>query len=134
MSNFALQVNRFVQKAKKRQDEAVRKIALELYQKIVIKTPVDTGRARANWAVGLNRMPASTTSKTQWRAVKKAAEDLMKRIVAGDIIYITNNLDYIIYLEQGTSQQAPAGMVAVTLREYPGIVQKSVREVKAENP
>jgi len=31
--------------------------------------------------------------------------------------YITNNVHYVKYLENGTSQQAPKGMVGVTLIE-----------------
>jgi len=38
-------------------------------------------------------------------------------------IFIVNNLVYIIPLEHGHSQQAPAGMVGVTIAEYPGIVR-----------
>jgi hypothetical protein len=33
------------------------------------------------------------------------------------VVYITNNVDYIIKLEEGHSQRAPSGMVSVTLAE-----------------
>ena len=35
----------------------------------------------------------------------------------GDVIYITNNVDYINELDKGTSQQAPNGMVSLTINE-----------------
>ena len=35
----------------------------------------------------------------------------------GDVIYITNNVDYINELDKGSSQQAPNGMVSLTINE-----------------
>ena len=41
----------------------------------------------------------------------------------GDAIYITNNLPYAQVLENGHSQQAPTGMLAITVAEFNGIVE-----------
>ena len=42
----------------------------------------------------------------------------------GDTIYLANNLPYIRKLEEGSSQQAPAGMVALSVQEFSAIVDK----------
>ncbi len=41
----------------------------------------------------------------------------LKDLGAFQIVYIANNVNYIIYLEDGTSKQAPEGMVAITMQE-----------------
>ena len=43
-------------------------------------------------------------------------------MVAGDVIYLTNNLPYAVPLEEGYSKQAPAGMVALTVQDFQSVV------------
>jgi len=40
------------------------------------------------------------------------------------VIYLTNNLPYAQRLEEGYSQQAPAGMVALTIQEFQAIANE----------
>ena len=47
---------------------------------------------------------------------------------AGHVFYLVNNLPYIRRLEQGWSQQAPAGMVAVTVSEFQQTVARAATE------
>jgi len=42
-------------------------------------------------------------------------------------IYITNNLDYISELEDGSSRQSPSGMVAVTMLELEAGIKNVLR-------
>jgi hypothetical protein len=51
---------------------------------------------------------------------------------AGDTIYLTNNLPYIRRLEEGYSQQAPAGMVALTVQEFAQVVNQISVEVSRQ--
>ncbi len=93
-------------------DKTVRKIALELYDGITAKTPVDTGRAKGNW----NLSAGKKNTKVNVMAKGKQGVSLKK----GDgekPIYITNSLPYIYALEHGHSQKASAGMVAITVNE-----------------
>jgi hypothetical protein len=91
-------------------DTVVRKIALELYDGFTEKTPVDTGRAKGNWNLSVNRINTSVN----WSATQKQNVSIKK----GDgvkIIYISNSLPYIFALENGSSDQSPKGMVKVTV-------------------
>lgn len=117
---------------------AFRDVAFEIHAKIVQRTPIDTGRAKASWRLnpdtadtsveplladkvnpiggaiiekaGPNEHPLySNQAAAVARAQQQKIREGTKRIV------ISNNLDYIEKLENGTSQQAPAGMVAVTI-------------------
>lgn len=93
-------------------DLVVRKVALDLYGRITKKTPVDTGRARANWNLSIGS-PDLTVDDD---ATKIKSASLSKGDGEKDI-YIANNLPYISALEHGHSKQAPRGMVALSIKE-----------------
>jgi hypothetical protein len=97
--------------------EASRGLARDVLEGVVLRTPVRTGRARANWRVGLERPP---------EGVLEAADPDGRTTIAGSVatiararpfgtIWIANNLPYIGVLEHGSSKQAPRGIVAATL-------------------
>lgn len=124
MGQFSNDLAKFETKTLAKLDLAVRKIALELFQRIILRTPVDTGRARANWQVAIGRVPEGTLElddKTGTATVSKASA-AVSGVVAGDIVYLTNNLSYSVPLEEGHSTQAPGGMVNLTVQEFQSIV------------
>jgi hypothetical protein len=109
----------------------VRKVAFTALKGIVLKTPVDTGRARANWSVTLGKPTtlqvdgafapiSSKIHETQIAAktIAAGAEKIAEASPSSEIIWINNNLPYIEALEHGHSQQqAPKGMVAITVND-----------------
>lgn len=113
LSQFARRIRGLGARVERNSGVIVREIAGTINQTIVFATPVDTGRARANWQVGVGSSPqaelqeddpggGSTVARNQG-AIASARE--------GDIIYISNNVRYITRLNQGSSAQAPAGFV-----------------------
>ena len=58
-----------------------------------------------------------SSSETPPSAILKEAEQTASGSQLGDDIWISNNLPYIEALEEGHSQQAPHGMVALSLAE-----------------
>jgi len=124
MAGFANQMKAWERKTERKMDLAVRKIALEMFRKIILKSPVDTGRFRGNWQLAIGSVPEGTLElddKTGTATIAKGAATVMG-INAGDTIYFANNLPYARRLEEGYSQQAPAGMVALTIQEFQSIV------------
>jgi hypothetical protein len=117
MSTFTLDVSKFIDKTSKTADAEVRKICLDLLTGIVLKTPVDTGRARANWFTSINSPSANVTVSTDPSGSSTISSGLSAISKAtGNVLWITNNLPYIYRLEfEGWSKQAPAGMVRVTV-------------------
>lgn len=69
-------------------------IVSELFDRIVERTPVDTGLCMASWEI--------------------------QKIGVGRY-QIYNPIEYVSYLEDGHSQQAPDGIVEPTLAEVPEI-------------
>jgi hypothetical protein len=127
--SFELDLRHFQRKSNLRTATVVRKIALDVLVRVVKRTPVDTGRARANWQTTVGQMAdgeVDSTDPTGGESIGKGATEIESWDPSKAAVFLTNNVPYIGYLESGSSQQAPAGMVAVTLSEYPGIVDKNV--------
>lgn len=112
----------------KRLDESAAKVTrrtvLAIDQAVVMATPVDTGRARSNWITAIGFRPehtqepyspgemGTTGGANAQAAIAQCAAAMGKyRKSEGPSIFITNNLPYIVPLNQGWSQQAPAGFV-----------------------
>lgn len=79
--------------------------ALELFSQVIQKTPVKTGRARANWNISTDQPDDSTSDST----APQIHPDL--NLGSFPLVYISNGLDYVVLLEEGRSKkQAPAGI------------------------
>lgn len=130
MGEFALQLGAFEANTLERISLIFRKVGLDLFSRIVLMTPVDTGRARANWQLVIGVPPTDSTESTDkggGSTIAAGASEITKWRPGFDI-WIVNNLAYIIPLEHGHSKQAPHGMVATTLRAYPGIVESAASQ------
>lgn len=104
-------------------DKVVRTAAFKVDQSVVVSTPVDTGRARSNWIASIgspaggSRGPFSAGSKlgkgesNNAQAAINAAKGVIDSRRFRQSIFITNNLDYIGKLNNGSSKQAPKNFV-----------------------
>ncbi len=97
-------------------DALVRRVALAVDTAVVLRTPVDTGRARANWQVNIGSPAvgevATPGSPDQGSATAlTAAQSTIATYKGQGNIHITNNVPYIGKLNEGHSRQAPAGFV-----------------------
>lgn len=97
--------------------------ALAVDQAVVLGTPVDTGTARSNWVVSLDE-PSDRTQEAYTaladgdmsetanaRAAMAQGAGVIARALPEQDIHITNNLPYIVPLNEGSSAQAPAAFV-----------------------
>lgn len=89
---------------------------------LVKKTPVDTSNALSNWVISLGTLngeeigPHFTGSKGSTYIQSSNAAFLvgtleLKEKVQGQNIFISNSVEYITDLNNGTSKQEPAGFV-----------------------
>ena len=127
---FADDVHKWAKSVGARADQVPRIVAVQISGQIIERTPVDTGRAKGNWQATIET-PASDTLKDE----DKPGSDTVQKVYrvandfkAGNVFYLVNNLPYIRRLEQGWSQQAPAGMVAVTVSEFQQAVARAATE------
>lgn len=122
--SFTLDLTRFTKKADADMVAVVQKISMEAFKRIILRTPVDTGRARANWGCTIGKprtaMQIESTDKTGG-ATTAAMVNTVQGFNADGSVFLVNNVPYIHELEKGSSQKSPQGMVGVTLIEMIGI-------------
>lgn len=87
------------------------------------------GRFRGNWMFNIGTADSTTTEEVDPSGVKSMARIVGGAIEfnAGDTCFITNSLGYAIPLEFGHSNQAPGGMVRVTVARFQQIVLEAIR-------
>ena len=88
--------------------------------RLVARTPVATGHARANWQVSLGSPAIGVVAAEDLSGVDTLANGVAAIMADREpfaTVWLTNNAPYIQTLERGSSDQAPAGMVAVTVTE-----------------
>lgn len=128
MGKFAQQIKKFNTLTEEKASRVLRRSALDVLRRVIIRSPVDTGRFRGNWVVGLSQ-PGVAESGALDKVGGVTINNGMNKLQGakfGMNVFITNNLPYALRLENGWSQQAPSGMVAVTVVEWPGIVASAV--------
>lgn len=129
---FAADLARVCERAGDKADLVVRKTAIEMGSAMILKSPVDTGRFRANWQTGLGTMNRSTGDAPD-RSGAAALAALTASLTAwqpGQTIWITNSISYAQRLERGYSKQAPLGVVATTVVEFEQFFREAAASVK----
>lgn len=127
--SFQSQIKKFNDKTKLKAVRIFRGTALSIFGRVIIRTPVLSGRARGNWQTQLNRAPNSVLDvkdKNGAAAITQAGK-AVSRAKLGDTLFLINNLPYIEPLENGSSEQAPTGMVKVSIAEFQARVKENVR-------
>jgi hypothetical protein len=98
-------------------------IVTELYNRIVLTTPIDTGRARANWTHSLDTVDTTTSESTSYKTISSIGKVPEGKDV---VVYIANHLEYVYSLEHGHSGQAPQGMVLTSIEAVRNWVRTKV--------
>lgn len=124
-------------------DAIVTESRVEVYNRLVMKSPVDSGRFRANWH--LEGQPYTyVDDKTSSDGVELLSK--LSELANHDIVYVLNGLPYARVLEYGLygrgpgttvkttrdgySVQAAYGMVRITAVEWPQIVAEAVAKAQ----
>ena len=110
-------------------EQMFRATALQLFSKIVVRTPVDEGTARGGWQVSILRPDLSGGAANKNASVTSIPKN--PNLVP---FWLSNPLPYVERLEYGTygkgagttektggagfSTQAPRGMIRVTFEEF----------------
>lgn len=93
-------------------------------KQIIKRSPVDTGKFKGSWVTAIGAPIES--SESSGNELLPVANTLK----IGDMIFFTNSLPYNFRLEYGWSNQAPMGMVRVTLANWQGIVDAEAKKLK----
>lgn len=117
---FALSLDRLAEElTDDLMQQVTQKLAIQALSGVVLKSPVDTGRFRGNWNVSVDVADRSISDATDQdgQATIAKGQGIITAVPPYRVIWLANNLPYARRLETGWSNQAPAGVVALTLAE-----------------
>lgn len=124
MSAWTVSIGALAARMKQRVEDVARSATVQLYRSVVLLSPIDMGRFRANWNVSFGAPDYSTTLSTdEARGLREADKAL--RMPVGGVVYLSNGLPYARRLEHGWSRQAPSGMVKLSIVRFHRLVQKA---------
>lgn len=96
-----------------------RAVCMEVTRRAILMTPVDTGRLRGGWLVSIDKPDKRVSlakdkngAGTLFKADKKTAGMKM-----GNTCFITNNVEYAGYVEEGTSKRTGKHMLGLAIQE-----------------
>ena len=92
-------------------EQAVRKVSFDIWNDATELTPVDTGRARASWNISEEYANLSTKPA----GYEGGGKGVVGAITGKKDVIISNNVEYIVFLEEGSSTQAPNGMTKLAV-------------------
>lgn len=108
----------------------MRKIAIEVFRRIILGTPVRSGRARGNWQASISSPKLTAIDaldKTGQVTISRMRSEVSSWNPEDELpAFITNNLPYIQRLNEGWSKQAPAHFIEQVIADMGGIVEASV--------
>lgn len=111
----------------------------DCYGRLVQRTPVDTGRARAGWHIEGEenewRPDPGEYEEAKAEAAAIISQEVLKleALSKADVIYIMNNVEYILPLEAGWSRQS-SGFWALFLSELSSQLEKAAERSRRGNP
>lgn len=137
--SFLNQIRQFAVNAQVKTAKAVEGVRVGVAESVINKTPLDTGYARGNWQASIGSPIKTEITRFDREAgfaptggdgiALRDAREVAKQSIDKDF-YIVNNAEYIMNLEFGGSDQAPNGMVRITVADFQNIVDEVVKGLK----
>lgn len=140
MTGFAAQVRAHAEKADRRTSHVIRSVGLEFLNVVMTGTPVDKGQARFNW------FPTKGAPKDGWESFEGGGEAASSAVTmrgletftpsnvdTGGVFWITNNIPYIVRLEQGHSTKGQA-FFARAVANVDGSIERAAAEARRAHP
>lgn len=126
--DFGRQISAIVKKTNIAVANVVERIALDISNRIIMKTPVDVGTLRGNWMPSYNTINY-TTDLSATDSVGRVTTSIRGAEMIGKVWYLTNSMPYAYRIEyEGWSHtKAPHGMVRVSVTEVRSNLNSLIR-------
>jgi hypothetical protein len=129
---FAVEMDRLAKRIDAETSKATRQAALTILSRVTLATPVDTGRARANWicavgspATGIRQWPDRGGAGQAAQSSISSGTPIILGAPAGQPIHVTNNLPYIGRLNDGWSKKSPKAFVELSIKSALNALKKA---------
>ena len=101
----------------KRCIDTKRMVVFEYFRQVTIATPVDTGRMRWGWFITVNA-PSNTVPPAGSYSIPDVfshIEGAVDSVTMGDTFYLTNNVPYVTFVNDGTRKMAGRHFVEIAM-------------------
>lgn len=106
--------------------QLIQRVLERIIDRLAARHPVETGRARGAWIEALSRIRNGTGGNSNDARADRTEE------ADRTSMEVTNEVDYVVFLENGTRRMQPRHMVARSMAEAPAIVAQTSRELFRE--
>jgi len=118
---FNAHIKDFNRKTNISTEKVIKKFAFDVLARIIRKTPVDKGQARAGWYAAFETLggsgPHTGTPEESKGRIQGSFTDHTKGVFKDKWVELINGVEHVIWLEYGHSKAAPYGMVRLSMRE-----------------
>ncbi len=115
---FAARMRQFAASIPGQSNRIKMMVFYEIGYRIVLNTPIDTGKARGNWYPSLGAPDMSVSESARGSGVSIGRiQSFVKSSTNPGTVYLTNSLPYIDLLDGGWSGQAPQGFTNKSIRQ-----------------
>jgi len=101
-------------------EDVMKQTAARALQVAVFATRFDTGRAKGGWVITLGNVPADVEDRPEDKnggpTISEGNDEIVKFKIQEGSITLANNVEYIIYLDQGSPTNEPDNMTAEALQ------------------
>ena len=112
MRGFAKNLTQLTKGLENQLGRFVEEVGERVHGALVLGTPVKTGNARSNWLVGVGSAKSGIVPiRSEVETIAAGSAAIRGRVKGDTEIIITNDVDYLPLLNDGSSRQAPAGFV-----------------------
>lgn len=127
---FQAELNKWANGVEGDLEALARQVCMELSERVVISTPVDTGFLRSSWQPSLNSPEKGKGSiGGSVGAVTAHIGAVVSDLKVGDIYWMTNNAKYAPFVEFGTAKMAGRFYVTDNMKKFPAIVAQVAAEL-----
>jgi hypothetical protein len=128
--SFSLDVSKFAEKTGRDANAVKAAAALTIFKNIILETPVDTGRLRANWqaSIGTKKTGTLETQDKEGSSTISKMTGVVNESLGDGSVFFTNNLPYAARIEYDSwsKQKAPDGMVRISIAQFQSAMKKAI--------
>ena len=130
MSVFRVKIGEWAKATQSQLEGIARQTCMEMAERAVRATPVDTGFLRGSWQPAINS-PELKEGSPDPSGAQSIAEVMAvgNGIKPGDRFYMMNNASYAKFVEYGTSKMAGRFYVQSVVKQWPQIVKQVAAEL-----
>lgn len=119
---------KFMEGSRKNALLVAQRVILEGFRRVAMRMPVDTGLARGSTHVTVGVSPDSdnaqgTPDKGGQATIARGVANTM-RLTLGQAAWIYNNVNYIVYIENGSDKVAPRKPFALAVADMTRMLQR----------